>query len=307
MIIPVLNKTTNNGLKERRHLIMKYAISAATGHFGQIVIKELLKTVAPSDVIAIVRNPEKAAKVLPTTITVRQADYTDEPALEQALAGVDRFLFISSVPGGAVSREQQHQNVVTAAKAAGVGYIAYTSFAKADTAKSALSTDHVFTEKLIKDSGMAYSFLRNVWYLENETSYLQAGAAGKDAIYAAGDGKISFALEREYAVAAAKVLLLADPKAVYEFGGQPRSYADLAQAIKRATGRDDFQFKAVSPAEYQQALIAGGMDANLASVLGGMQTMMADNELNVSSDDLATVLGHPLTPIETAIKEILAR
>jgi len=286
---------------------MKYAISAATGHFGQIVIQELLKTVAPTDVIAIVRNPQKAAKVLPTAITVRQADYTDEPALEQALAGVDRFLFISSVPGGDVSREQQHQNVVTAATAAGVGYIAYTSYAKADTAKSWLSTDHVATEKMIKASGIDYSFLRNAWYLENESSYLQAGAAGHDAIYAAGDGKISFALEREYEVAAAKVLLTSTPKAVYEFGGQPRSYADLEQAIKRATGRADFQFKAVSPADYQADLIANGVDATMAPVLVSMQTMMADNELNVTSDDLPTVLGHALTPIETAINEILAQ
>ena len=286
---------------------MKYAISAATGHFGQLAINELLQTVAPTDIVAIVRNPEKAAQVLPTTIDVRQADYTDEPALEKALAGVDRLLFISSVPGGEISRQTQHQNMVTAAKNAGVSYVAYTSFAKADTAQSALSADHVATEKMLKDSGLQYSFLRNAWYLENELSYLKAGAAGQDAVYAAGDGKMSFALEREYAVAAAKVMLMAEPQAVYEFGGQPRSYADLAAAVKVATGRDDFAFKAVSADEYAKAMTAAGMPEGLVGVFVGMQTMMADNELNVVSNDLPTVLGHELTPITAAIKEILAR
>ncbi|MFC6181866.1 SDR family oxidoreductase [Lactiplantibacillus daowaiensis] len=286
---------------------MKYAVSAATGHFGQIVVRELLKTVAPTDIVAIVRNPQKAAQVLPTSIDVRQADYTDQAALTTALQGVDRLLMISSVPGGAISRQQQHQNVIAAAKAAGVTFIAYTSFAHAETAKSALSTDHVATEKWLRDSGLQVSFLRNAWYLENELSYLKAGATGQAAKYAAGDGKISFALEREYAVAAAKVLLTATPKPVYEFGGQPRTYADLAQAVAQATGRTDVEFQAVSDADYAADLTANGMSESLVPVFVGMQQMMRANELDVVSDDLPTVLGHELTPITTAINEILAR
>ncbi|KRL73772.1 hypothetical protein FC09_GL000556 [Lactobacillus delbrueckii subsp. indicus DSM 15996] len=47
------------------------------------------------------------------------------------MAGVDKLLFISSLPGGAVTRADQHKNVVEAAKNAGVGYVAYTSFPKA--------------------------------------------------------------------------------------------------------------------------------------------------------------------------------
>ena len=111
---------------------MKYAISAATGNFGQIVIPELLKKINASDITAIVRNTDKAKKVLPAGINIEKADYTDKDALTKALKGIDKLLFISSVPGGAIPRETQHKNVVDAAKDAGVSYIAYTSFAKAD-------------------------------------------------------------------------------------------------------------------------------------------------------------------------------
>lgn len=285
---------------------MKYAISAATGRFGRLVVQYLLKVVDGSDIVAIVRNPTKAQAVLPAGITIRQADYTDEPALQQALVGVDRLLFISSVPGGEISRQQQHANVIQAAKQAGISYVAYASFAHADTAQSPLSRDHVATEKLLKQSGLRYSFLRNAWYLENEMSYLQAGTNGQDAVYAAGQGKISFALEREYAEGAARVMLLADPKAVYEFGGAPQTYADLAETLSEVTGKS-FTFKAVDDATYRSAMQAAGMDPNLIEVLVSMQAMMRAGELDVNSTDLPDVLGRPLATLPDAVHEILQR
>lgn len=285
---------------------MKIAISAATGHFGQLAIQELLKTVAAGDIVAVVRNREKGQRLLPAGITVRQADYTDEVAMTTALAGIDRLLFISSVPGGPVSRQQQHANVVKAAQAAGVSYVAYTSFAKADTAQSPLSKDHVATEALLKASGLQVSFLRNAWYLENELSYLQAGAQGQDSVYAAGDGRIGFALEREYAEAAAKVMTTPVPKPVYEFAGTPVTYAELAATLQTVTGQA-VTFKAVSDDTYRQDMREAGVAPELVEVLLSMQTMMRAGELDVTSSDLADVLGRPVTPLATAIREILAR
>lgn len=283
---------------------MKYAISAATGHLGQLVIQHLLKLVPATDVVAIVRNPDKAKQVLSADIEIRQADYTDVTALTNALAHVDRLLFISSIPGTATPRQVQHQNVVQAAQAANVHYIAYTSFAKAETAQSPLSADHIATEKMIKASGIAYSFLRNAWYLENESSYLKAALAGEDAVYAAGDGQMSFALEREYGEAAAKVLASSTTKAIYEFGGQPSSYADLQTALHQVLDTD-FQFKAVSDDDYRQTMLSAGLDAQFVEVLLAMQVMMRHNELNVPTTDLADVLGRPVTSLVDAVKEVL--
>lgn len=285
---------------------MKIAISAATGHFGQLAIQELLKTVAAGDIVAVVRNREKGQRLLPAGITVRQADYTDEVAMTTALAGIDRLLFISSVPGGPISRQQQHANVVKAAQAAGVSYVAYTSFAKADTAQSPLSKDHVATEALLKASGLQVSFLRNAWYLENELSYLQAGAQGQDSVYAAGDGRIGFALEREYAEAAAKVMTMPVPKPVYEFAGTPVTYAELAATLQTVTSQA-VTFKAVSDDTYRQDMREAGVAPELVEVLLSMQIMMRAGELDVTSSDLADVLGRPVTPLATAIREILSR
>ncbi len=101
------------------------AITGATGQLGQYVIEELLKTVPANEIVAIVRNPAKADALSQQGIVVRQADYTNEAAFTAALSGVDKLLLISSSEVG--QRATQHQNVINAAKAAGVKFIAYTN------------------------------------------------------------------------------------------------------------------------------------------------------------------------------------
>ena len=108
------------------------AITGATGQLGQHVIEELLKTVPASQIVAIVRNGESRS-VASARGVVRQADYTDEAAFTTALNGVDKLLLISSSEVG--QRAVQHQNVINAAKAAGVKFIAYTSLLHADKSR----------------------------------------------------------------------------------------------------------------------------------------------------------------------------
>lgn len=285
---------------------MKYAITAATGNFGQTAAKELLNLTNNDDkIIAIVRNTDKAKDLLPDRIEIRQGDYADEASMETALQGVDRLLFISSQPGGAVARDVQHQNVVKALVAAKVQFVAYTSFPNAQTSTSALASDHKLTEDTIKQSNVTHAFLRNNWYLENEMGLLQNGAANKTVSYWASNNA-GWALEREYAAAAAKVLTLSNPNEVYEFAGPSRSYAQLGAAIKEATG-NDFAVKQVSAAEYQAELEAAGLDKDTAALFTSFQAPINDGSLNEATTDLATVLGHDLTSLPAAIKEIINR
>lgn len=141
------------------------AITGATGQLGQHVIENLLKTVPASQIVAIVRNPAKATALSQQGITVRQADYRDETTFTQTLQGVDKLLLISSSEVG--QRAAQHRNVINAAKAAKVKFIAYTSLLHADRSPLGLHVEHVETEKMLADSGIAHALLRNGWYTEN--------------------------------------------------------------------------------------------------------------------------------------------
>lgn len=279
-----------------------YAITGVTGHFGQAAVKVLAQLVPANDIVALARNTEKAQGIVPAGVTVRPGDYTKPEQLRESLAGVDRLLFISSQPGAAMPRAQQHENVVHAAKAAGVQFIAYTSFPNAATNDMPLAADHKLTEQLIKESGLQYAFLRNNWYLQNEAATLNAAAAGHDFVYSAGAGKAGWALEREYAEGAVKVLVMDKPQSVYEFAGQARTYKDLADAM---TG--DFKVQSVDDAAYKQGLLAAGLDEGTADLVTGFQTMIRAGQLDENTTDLPDVLGHALTPIADAIKEVVGQ
>lgn len=284
-------------------MIMKYAVTGATGKFGQTVIKVLAENVDNADIIALARDTEKAQKLLPG-IEVRPGSYDSEETLEKSLKGVDKLLLISSIPGQKVSRIQQHKNVINAAKKAGVRFIAYTSFPHADKAKSSLAVDHKNTEQAIRESGIGYSFLRNNWYLENERMQIPAAIHNKPFVYSAGDGKVGWALEREYAEAAAKVLMSNEPKTVYEFSGPQRSYDDLARTLKLLTD-NNFDVMSLSDDEYRKRLIAIGYNPQAAAGIVGMQKLIREGDLSETSGDLPKVLGHPLPTFEESLEEVI--
>ena len=282
---------------------MKYAVTAATGNFGQTAVKELNKLVGTDNVVVIARNSAKAAKLFAEN-EVRAGDYEDLASMTKALAGIDRVLFISSQPGSKVDRATAQDNVVKAMVADGVKFVAYVSFPNAQKSTTPLATDHRLTEDAIKEAGIDHAFLRDNWYLENEIGFLQSGAANQ-ALYWANN-KAGWALERDYAEAAAKVVASDNSQEVYEFAGQPWSYEELGAALKEATG-NDFKVKQVSHDEYVKALEGSGLDNATAELFASFQAPIESGDLAKGGDDLAKVLGRPVTPIVDAIKEILAR
>ena len=89
-------------------------ITGATGQLGRLVIAELLNTVAPAQIVAAVRHPDKAGDLAALGVALRVADYTQPATLDSAFAGADKLLLISSSEVG--QRFVQHRNVIDAAK-----------------------------------------------------------------------------------------------------------------------------------------------------------------------------------------------
>lgn len=283
---------------------MKYAVTAATGNLGQAAVKELNKLVGAENVIVIARNTDKATKLFLNN-EVRHGDYEDKSSMIDALKEIDRVLFISSQPSGKVDRATAHANVVDALKENNIKFVAYTSFPDAQNFTTPLATDHRLTENAIKEAGIDHSFLRDNWYLENEIGFLQSGAANHDALYWAND-KAGWALERDYAEGAAKVLTSEDPREIYEFAGKTRTYDELGKVLQEATG-NHFAIKQISHDDYVKSLEEAGLDTPTAELFASFQAPIDSGSLNKESNDLEEVLGHPVTPLVDAIKEVLAR
>lgn len=216
---------------------MTIVVTGATGHFGRHTVESLLRRGAdPHEVVATGRDTDRLAAVAGLGVRTAVADYRDPASLDAALAGADRVLLVSGTDMG--QRTAQHANVAAAARRAGVSLLAYTSIANAETAQMALAAEHQQTERVIRESGVPFAFLRNSWYLENYLpqlpTYLEHGVVG-----AAGDGRVSAAARADYADAAAAVLL--DPGSAgraYELGGSSFTLAELAATVAAASGRE---------------------------------------------------------------------
>ncbi len=280
------------------------AITGATGHLGQLTLTELLKTVPASQLVAIVRNPAKAETLAQQGVIVRQAEYGDQAALTAALNGVDKLLLISSSEVG--QRAVQHRNVIDAAKAAGVKFIAYTSLLHADQSPLGLHVEHVDTEQYLPASGIPYALLRNGWYSENYLASAPAALAHGVFIGSAGEGKIASATRGDYAAAAAKVISSEGHAGkVYELAGDEAwTLSELAAELSKQSGKP-VVYQNLSEADFAAALKDAGLPEAFANLLADSDAGAAKGGLFDSSRTLSTLIGRPTTPIRDSIRAIV--
>lgn len=276
-----------------------YAITAATGNFGQTAVATLRKHVADDQIIIIARNLKKAKTMYPT-LEVRHGDYADKASMTQALAGVNKVLFISS--GDLNDRTTQHQNVVAALKEKHVDYVAYTSYPHIKTATAPLAADHKATEQMLEQSGIAHSFLRNNWYLENEMGKIKAAKATHTLTFW-GKGKTAWVPEANLATAAALVLVSGAPKSIYEFGGVPISYPQLAELLS-IVANEKISAKQVSRNDAIAAMVTSGLSQELASIYASFDMPNDSGDLAHDDDDLTKVLGHAPSDILATLKAL---
>lgn len=279
---------------------MTIAITGATGQLGRLAIAALkARGYAP---IALVRDPAKVADLAAET---RAFDYKATANLAPALEGVTTLVLVSS--NDFDDRVGQHRNVIAAAKAAGVSRLLYTSLLRADTSAMLLAADHKATEEAIRDSGLAFTLLRNGWYTENHTGSLGGAVAAGALIGAAGQGRFSSAARADYADAIA-VTAAGDGHAgkAYELAGDASySYAEIAAEVSRVAGKA-IPYNDLPPDAYAGILQSFGLPAGFAHVLADSDVQAGKGALLDDSRTLSRLIGRPTTPMATTVAQALA-
>ncbi|WP_135556976.1 SDR family oxidoreductase [Paenibacillus cymbidii] len=282
---------------------MKLLVTGATGKLGTLVVEALLRQVPASDIAVSVRDPQKAGHWRELGVDVRYGNFNDEASLVSAFAGIDRLLFIST--DDLFNRVSQHKAAIRAARAANVGFIAYTSAPNAAASKLALAKDHRETEAAIRESGIPYAILRNNWYLENEAGTFHAVMNGAPWVSASGTGKVGWATRRDFADAAVSVLTgQGHENKIYELSGQPRTQEELAAIFAEAMQRD-VQVVPIDDEAYAGVLKQAGLPEAAIPMFVSIQQNIREGELDIASDDLERLLGRPATPLGEAIRQLL--
>ena len=284
---------------------MSVVVTGATGHLGRLVIENLLERgVTAEHIVAAGRAPDRIAALRDRGVVVRTLDYDEPSTLPAALDGAEKVLLVSGSEVG--RRVPQHTAVAEAATAAGVRLLAYTSAPYADTTSMRLAEEHRETERVIRRTGVPFTFLRNGWYFENYTAqiptYLEHGAV----LGAAGDGRISGAARADFAEAAAAVLVGdGHENAVYELGGDDSfSLAELAALVARLSGKP-VEYRNLPEAELAAILEQAGLPAPIAATLADVDRAVAQGALEIRTGDLSRLIGHATSSLADAVAAAL--
>lgn len=216
--------------------------------------------------------------------------------LGAAFAGVDKVLLI---PPSGPNWNQSEQNLIDAARRAGVQHVVKLSLMGADPSASSLTLSyHAQGEQALVASGIPYTMLRANSFMQNFLGFYAPTLRSEGAMYqCTGDGKMALLDTRDLAEVAANVLTAPTTehhnKSYDLTGPEPLSYAEAVQKIGAATGRQ-LRYQDVPPALYEQALVGAQLPAWLAAELVNLYGSFyhAGHGARVTST-VAEILGRP--------------
>ncbi len=277
-------------------------ITGANGHLGSQTIDFLLKKNPDENIAGLVRSEEKGKELKEKGVETRIGDYTDTPSLRKAVKGVDTLLLIST--SSMQNRAVQHKNVINAAKEAGVNHLFYTSIVHADELLSPLSSDHHETEKILKDSGIAYTIYRHTFYTEFFPMFLGNALDTGQWVLPSNGQKINLAYRTEMAEALANGLADADKhrNRVYEITSNEAYTPDeLAQILTKETGKE-ITYTDLSVKEFQEQLRQAGLPEETIGMALMTARSVANGALAHTSRDLEKLLGRKPASLTEFIK-----
>ena len=281
-------------------------VTGATGQLGTTVIQTLLKKTSADQIAGLARSAEKAASLRDQGVDIRIGDYDDTDALEQAMQGVDKVLLIAS--NDEDKRVQQHQNVIEAAKKAGVGCIAYTSRTLKDpsTLENKLMEGHFKTEADIKASGLNYTIFRNVLYMDAVPQFVGGEKVFETGInFPTGDGKVPFALRSEMGEAIAHELVENDcTNQTYNLTGRESySFGDVAAVLTKLSGKE-VKYNPIQREAFAAGLKERGLPDVMAQRVVGFLVDIGNGQEDEVSPDMENLLGRKPTGLEQGLKTL---
>ncbi|RII95364.1 SDR family oxidoreductase [Clavibacter michiganensis] len=272
------------------------AVTGVTGAVGGAVARRLADAGLPQRLLA--RSPARAPR-LPGA-AVHEAAYGDHDASVAALTGVTTLLMVSAAEDE--HRLAQHVAFVDAAAEAGVRHVVYTSFAgAAPDATFTLARDHHATEERIRASGMAWTFLRDAFYIDFVSQLV-----GEDGVIRgpAGEGRVAAVTRADVAEVAATILRDPEPHAgaTYELTGpEALTMGEIAATVAASEGRAvTYRDETLEEARASRA-VWGAPEWQLDAWIS-TYTAMAAGEMGHVSGDVERILGRR----PTSLAEFLA-
>lgn len=293
----------------------RIALTGASGRYGRLATEELIAQGRARDLILISRTPEQLADAASAGCEVRYGDFDTPATLTAAVTGADKLLLISGTRVGA--RVRQHRAVIDAAVAAKVGHVVYTSFVNVEPTNPAIvAHDHRETERLIRASGLAWTFLRDAHYADAMILNAGPGFIASGRWLTSTNGGREAMVWREDCVACAVAVLMQDghENRAYPITGPNReNFTEVAAMLTEVTGRpirlvetDDAgmyaHFDALGiPREPVDNQTVAGIPWNSDDMVS-FERAIREGALEICTDDVRRLTGRPARSVRELIE-----
>ncbi len=272
------------------------ALTGSTGGLGSRVAARLAERGVAQRLI--VREPARAPVHEGVELAVASS-YGAAAEMRAALEGMRTLYLVSARE--APERLGEHRIAIDSAKAAGVERIVYVSFLGAGPeATFTFARDHWATEEAIRASGLAFTFLRSSLHLD----FLQGRAGEGQTIRApAGEGRVAPVARDDLADAAAAVLTADgahDGKAYELTGPELLTLADAAARLSAYTGQA-WEYVPETLEQARESRCDLPLPEQIVEGMISSYLAIADGSLEVLTDDVAALTGHPPLNLEQCL------
>jgi uncharacterized protein YbjT (DUF2867 family) len=260
-------------------------VTGATGNIGKELVPQLL---AKGEKVRIVtRDPAKVAH-LDAKVERLIGDLRDADTVKRAVAGADAVFLVGIIADTTQSADRQ---LIGESAKAGVKRIAKIS---ARSNGRGIGQIHFEQEELIRQSGVAWTFLRCGMFMSNTLGWAPTIKA-QGAVYSPfGEGKMAMIAPKDIAAVAALALTETRHEGqIYDlFGAELLTVPEQVAILSRVIGK---QVKVVdiAPQQAGERLRATGASDMLAEGLVALWTMVRNGEMQLRNDAVAQITGRP--------------
>lgn len=286
-------------------------VTGASGNVGSEIIKQLASSVSSNVQIAIraaahSQNGVDKLAQYSEKVEIVTMDYNMPETVAKALHNVST-LFLLTLPSPHMA--DTSLKVISEAKKHGVEYIVKQSVFGADAEPGILiGRLHRQEEKIIEESGIAYTFIRPSAFMQNLVNYFGYTIKTQNAIFLpVGEGKVSFVDARDVAAVAAKLLIRTnatryDNRAIVVTGSEALSYGQCAEVISKQTGRK-IAYIDITEEDARKGLKAMGTEDWLVeAILEEFHQTKVGNR-SKTNDTVEEILGRKPNSFESFVKD----
>ncbi|WP_378730338.1 SDR family oxidoreductase [Nocardia brasiliensis] len=261
-------------------------VTGATGTVGRSLVHQLVAAQVP--VRALTRRP--AAAKLPDVVEVVAGDLGDPASIAAALRGIDRVFLLSTGP----DIPTHDANLIREAARAGVAHVVKLSSGRTgdDTATDPIPSWHRLGERVLRDSGIAWTILGPLGFMANALHW--AGSIrNQDSVFATyGHGRIAVIDEDDIAAVAATVLTTDghDGRTYRLSGPEALTPREMTAILADVLGRP-LRFVEVEPAVARQTILNHGQSEVMTDAIMALRATALESFTSVVHPTVSDVTG----------------